>query len=247
MKKLVLFLTMCCMLTACGKKEEPVVVPEQPEVTIEETAEEVTEEVAEEVAEEVTEEVTEEVAETNIISPLPSTVDITALDNCTLAVSFEEGDAYVDDEGAMQLKVSVYDYELFDMVDIANLKEGDKIMIQGTEVTVETLETLESGLIFINGGMDNGGYDLWHDESGVYFEHWYNDAKAYYLVGEATIKVSDEFEFTDSSDLEKGEVVLYAGDFLTEDNGIAYGFNPNNTAIVVENGVVTHMTRIYTP
>ena len=170
-----------------------------------------------------------------------------ALDNCTLAVSFEEGDAYVDDTGAMQLDVTVYTYDLYDMVDIANLKEGDTIVIQGNEVAVETVETLESGLVFINGGMENGGYDLWHNDSGVYFEHGYNDAKSYYALGEATIRVSTEFEFVDSSDLDKGEVTYYPGDFLTDNAGILYHFVPNNTSIVVEGGQIIQMTRIYTP
>ena len=242
MKKLLVLLMICCMCTACGTKEEAAEVPEQIVETVEEEKEEVTEDVVEEVVDEVTEE-----AAGATISPLPTTIDMNALDNCTLAVSFEEGDAYVDDTGAMQLDVTVYTYDLYDMVDIANLKAGDIIVIQGNGVTVETVETLESGLVFINGGMENGGYDLWHNDSGVYFEHGYNDAKSYYALGEATIRVSTEFEFVDSSDLDKGEVTYYPGDFLTDNAGILYHFVPNNTSIVVEGGQIIQMTRIYTP
>ena len=240
MKKLLVLLMICCMCTACGTKEEAAEVPEQVVDAVEDE-----EEVTEEVVEEVTEEA--EVSEGAKISPLPTTIDMNALDNCTLAVSFEEGDAYVDDTGAMQLDVTVYTYDLYDMVDIANLKEGDTIVIQGNEVAVETVETLESGLVFINGGMENGGYDLWHNDSGVYFEHGYNDAKSYYPLGEATFKVSADFEFVDSSDLDKGEVTYYPGDFLTDNAGILYHFVPNNTSIVVEGGQIIQMTRIYTP
>ena len=242
MKKLLVLLMICCMCTACGAKEEaaevPAEVPEQVVESVEDEKEEVTEDAAEEVT---------EAAEGVKISPLPTTIDMNALDSCTLAVSFEEGDAYVDDEGAMQLDVTVYTYDLYDMVDIANLKEGDIIVIQGNEVAVETVETLESGLLFINGGMENGGYDLWHNDSGVYFEHGYNDAKSYYPLGEASIRVSTEFEFVDSSDLDKGEVTYYPGDFLTDNAGILYHFVPNNTSIVVEGGQIIQMTRIYTP
>ena len=237
MRKLLVLLMICCMCTACGLKEEAAEVPEQAV------------EVAEE-KEEVTEAAVVEEAETTAstkIMPLPTTIDMNALDNCTLAVSFEEGDAYVDDTGAMQLDVTVYTYDLYDMVDIANLKEGDIIVVQGNEVVVESLETLESGLVFINGGMENGGYDLWHNDSGVYFEHGYNDVKSYYALGEATIRVSADFEFVDSSDLDKGEVTYYPGDFLTSDAGIVYFFTPNNTSIVVEDGQIIQMTRIYTP
>ncbi|MBR5230201.1 MAG: hypothetical protein IKW01_05015 [Firmicutes bacterium] len=178
------------------------------------------------------------------IAPLPASIDMNALDNCTLAVSFEEGDAYVDDNGAMQLDVTVYTYDLYDMVDIAALKEGDTIVIRDEEVAVESLETLESGLIFINGGMENGGYDLYTDESGVYFEHGFDDAKSYYPVGEATIRVSADFQFADSYDQEKGEVTYYPGDFLT-DAGIVYDFTPYNTSIVVEGGQIIQMIRTY--
>ena len=237
MKKLLVLLMICCMCTACGTKEDAAEVPEQVVEAVEDEKEEVTEEVIEET----------ETAEAAKISPLPTTIDMNTLDNCTLAVSFEEGDAYVDDTGAMQLDVTVYTYDLYDMVDIANLKAGDIIVIQGNEVAVETVETLESGLVFINGGMENGGYDLWHNDSGVYFEHGYNDAKSYYPLGEATIRVSTEFEFVDSSDLDKGEVTYYPGDFLTDNAGILYHFVPNNTSIVVEGGQIIQMTRIYTP
>ena len=242
MKKLLVLLMICCMCTACGAKEEAAEVPEQAVEVVEEK-EEVTEEAVVEEAEVEEAEATEG---TKIV-PLPTTIDMNALDNCTLAVSFEEGDAYVDDTGAMQLDVTVYTYDLYDMVDISNLKEGDIIVVQGNEVVVETLETLQSGLVFINGGMENGGYDLWHGDSGVYFEHGYNDVKSYYSLGEATIRVSADFKFVDSSDLDKGEVTYYPGDFLTSDAGIVYSFTPNNTSIVVEDGQIIQMTRIFTP
>ena len=60
----------------------------------------------------------------NIISPLPETLDINALDNCTVAISLENGGAYVNDGGKMVMDVTVYSYELYDMVDIAALKES---------------------------------------------------------------------------------------------------------------------------
>ena len=240
MKKLVLLLMLCCICTGCTIKEDKEVVYDKKEEAVEETVitqENMTEESWEE----------ENEAEGTKISPLPVTIDMNDLNNCTLAVSFEKGDAYVDDTGAMQLDVTVYTYDLYDMVDIANIKEGDVIVIGGNEVLVDTMETLESGLLFINGGVENGGYDLWHNDSGVYFEHGYNDAKSYYPIGKATIRVSADFEFSDSSDLDKGEVIYYPGDFLTDNTEILYDFTPNNTSIVVEDGQIVRMIRIYIP
>ena len=181
-----------------------------------------------------------------IISPLPNDIDINHLENGTVAVSLEQGDAYVDDTGAMQMDVTVYTYDLYDMIDIANLKEGDTIIIRGQEVKVTSLERTDMGLL-INGGLDENGYELRTDESTVWYEIGYSDVKSYYEVGKATIRVSADMNFYDSSDLDKGEVIYYPGDFLTDKAGIIYYFVPNNTSIVIEDGMIIEMYRRYTP
>ena len=189
----------------------------------------------------------EDVTETNtIISPLPVTIDINNLDNCTVAVSLEQGDAYVDDTGAMQMDVTVYTYDLYDMVDIASLKEGDVIVIREQEVKITSLERNEKGLL-INGGLDNGGYEFGTDDTTVWYECGYSDAKSYYELGKATIRVSADMNFYDSSDLDKGEVMYYPGDFLTDKAGIVYHFVPGNTSIVIEDGKIIEMYRSYMP
>lgn len=190
---------------------------------------------------------TEITEDTKTIVPLPSDVDVNKLENCTIAVSLEEGDVYVDDTGALQMHVKVYSYDKYDMVDISLLEEGDKIMMNQEEVQIESLERTESGLVLINGGLDENGHELMTRDDGVYFESGYSDKKSYYEVGEATIRVSADFEFIDSSDLEKGEVTYYPGDFLTLDAGILYYFTPDNTSILIEDGIVTAMYRVYTP
>lgn len=183
----------------------------------------------------------------NVISPLPATLDINALDNCTVAVSLEKGDAYVNDDGKMVMDVTVYAYDLYDMVDIASLKETDVIVRKNEEVKVTELERLKSGLVRINGGEENGGFDLFSNDSTVYYEIGMNDIKAYYELGSATLPVSDEFEYVDKSDLDKEAKTYFPGDFLTDDAGIEYNFTPNNTSIVIENGTIIKMNKTYMP
>ena len=74
-----------------------------------------------------------------------------------------------------------------------------------------------------------------------------SDVKNYYELGESTLPVSDEFEYVDESDLDSEAEIYYPGDFLTDDTGILYNFTPNNTKIVIENGVITKMVKVYTP
>ena len=183
----------------------------------------------------------------NIISPLPETLNINALDNCTVAISLENGGAYVNNDGKMVMKVTVYSYELYDMVDIATLKENDVILRKNEEVKVTELERLESGLVRINGGEENGGFDLASNDSTVYYESGMNDIKAYYELGNVTLPVSDEFEYVDESDLDVDAKKYFAEDFLKDDSGIEYNFSPNNTSIVIENGTIIKMNKTYMP
>ena len=182
-----------------------------------------------------------------VITPLPETLDVSALDNCTAAVSLEKGDAKVSDSGKMVMDVTVYSYELYDMVDIASLKENDVILRKKEEVKVTEIERLETGLVRINGGEENGGFDLVSNDSTVYYESGMNDIKAYYELGNVTLPVSDEFEYVDESDLDVDAKKYFAEDFLKDDSGIEYNFSPNNTSIVIENGTIIKMNKTYMP
>ena len=219
MKKIIISLLVLCMiLSGCGNSQEThtEIVVTQPE--------------AEPVA---------------TIHPLPdSTMD--AIENATFAISLEEGDAYVDDTGIMQMDVTIYSYDLFDMVDIAGLMPGDIIVTHSGEVEVSSVERNDYGTILINGGMEEGGIDLFSDDGGVYYETGFNDAKNWYEVGEVTLRVSTDLEFRDSMDLEKGEQIYYAGSFLVGEV-TDYHFEPHNTTVRTENGQIVFMERIYTP
>lgn len=181
------------------------------------------------------------------IAPLPVTLDLSHLDDCTVAVSLNKGDAYVDDTGVMQMKLTIYTYDLYDMVDIAGLEVGDSILIRQEAVVITELVRDDNGAVRINGGLDNGGYELRTDEDGVFYEIGYSDLKSYFAIGEATIPVSADFTYTDSSNPDQEPAVYPPGDFLTDGTAIDYHFVPDNTTVVIEGGKIIAMTRIYTP
>ena len=188
------------------------------------------------------------VAEGKTLSPLPTGIDPAHLEDCTAAVSFEQGDAYVDDTGAMQLKVKVYDYDLYDMADVSALQVGDKITFCQEDVEVTSLEREDDGTVVINGGLDNGGIELVSNDSTAFYASGFDDLKQYYELGEATVPVSaDEFTFEDASDLDSDPVTYYPGDLLTEDSEFEYNFTPNNTTLTVQGGYAVHLERVYNP
>ena len=168
------------------------------------------------------------------------------LTDTILYVSLEEGDAYVDDSGIMQMDLEIYSYDKYDMVDIANLKVGDIFVSHYGEIEITSVETSESGIVYINGGLENGGFDLVTDESGIYFETGFDDAKNWYEVGEATIRVSTDFIGTDNIDPDAGEVILYPGSFLVGEV-TNYDFTPFNTTVRVEEGQIVELVRIANP
>lgn len=231
-KRLLPIIVCCCLLTACAPSHtaEPTTQP-APETT----QAPVTETTA----------ATEPTAAPVQVSPLPAGIDLNSLDNCTLAVSLKEGDAYVDDEGAMQMKLTVYTYDRYDMVDIAQLKDGDVLTIDGQEVAVASVERSEQSGVLVNGGLENGGYTLRTEEDGTFFVSLENDAKSWHALGEATIRVSQDFLFTDNA--QQPPVTYYPGDFLVEGTGIDYDFTPYNTTVTIENGRIIAMNRVFVP
>ena len=179
------------------------------------------------------------------ISPLPDTT-MENLSDAILSISLDEGDAYVDDSGRMQMDLKIYTYDKYDMVDIANLKVGDTVVRHFGEVKVVSKEQNEAGTIFINGGLENGGLDLVTDDCGIFYETGFNDVKNWHEIGKATIRVSVDFKGIDNADLEQGEVIIYPGDFLI--GAVTnYDFTPYNTTIRVEDGQIVEMNRVFTP
>lgn len=232
MKKFMLLMIAVCFLFAGCKNAEG--LPES----------EAVQDTAETVSETLSATTVAEQADSRIY-PLPDTT-MDNLADAILSISLEKGDAYVDNTGKMQMDLKIYSYDKYDMVDISMLKVGDILVTHDGEIEITTLSHLENGTILINGGLDEDGIDLITDETGIYYEIGYSAAKNWYQIGEATIAVSADFIYYDTSDLDKGEILYYPGSFL---NGEVtdYYFTPYNTTIRVENGLIMEMYRAYTP
>lgn len=188
--------------------------------------------------------------EVHLVCPLPTTIDLDNITECTLAISLENGDIYEEKSGdhkEVKMKVKVYDYELFDMVDVAMLEVGSILEINKEQIEVTSIERNDLGNISINGGLDVGGYELHTDENGVYYSIGYSDIKTHYEIGEIVLMVSQEFVYTDASDLDNGEKMYTVEELIASDNSLDYSGTPHNTSIVVEEGMVISMKRVYMP
>ena len=178
------------------------------------------------------------------IEPLPESLDLNALTDATVAASFGAEDISEKD-GKTEITLTVYDYDVYDMVDIAQLAVGDTIVVDGKDMVVASRED-KDGFVTINGGLEQGGVDLTSDDSGVYYAVGMDDAKSYHELGRITVPVAEGFVLTDNSDPEHPDETYTASD-LAKLAGEGVGFTAGNTQATIEHGELTVLARSYTP
>ena len=214
-KTIMMAMALCLLLGGCGADTDTGVTPSATPTA------ESTVSVPEET---VTDSETASGEEALKVEPLPSSLDVSNLQDATVSVSFDASGIHKDADGTT-LELTVYDYETFDMVDMSQLKSGDTIVIDGKDVVVDSLERSDTGMISINGGLEEGGYDFWTDEDGVYYVTGLDDTKDFKSLGTVTLPVSESCVCTDDSDLDNAgrQFALDDVESLTESG---YGFMP---------------------
>ena len=145
----------------------------------------------------------------------------------------------------MEISLTVYDYDVYDMVDISQLAVGDTIVVDGKDMVVTSRED-KDGFVTINGGLEQGGVDLTSDDSGVYYAVGLDDAKSYHELGKITVPVAEGFVLTDNSDPDHPDETYAASD-LAKLAASEPGFTANNTLATIEHGELTVLARSYTP
>ena len=178
------------------------------------------------------------------VEPLPETLDVNALTDATVAASFSAEDISEKD-GKTQITLTVYDYDVYDMVDVAQLAVGDTIVVDGKDMVVTSRED-KDGFVTINGGLEQGGVDLTSDDSGVYYAVGMDDVKSYHELGRITVPVAEGFVLTDNADPEHPDETYAASD-LAKLAASEPGFTANNTLATIEHGELTVLARSYTP
>ena len=161
----------------------------------------------------------------------------------TAPVSFAAAEVKKDGD-KITLTMKVYEQELFDAVEVSQLKVGDTLTAGGQTVKVTEVKERKAGGVTINGGYEKGGITLFPGDGGTYYQVKENDAKTYQEVGTATLPLSDKFELVDNAENANKKLTAQDMTTLKEDS---IGFNENNTTVTVENGVITNITRAYMP
>lgn len=253
MKKLLAILLALSLLALCACAAKPAQTTEtKPETEPAQTADtqtpaEETEAGAETGSEETSsQEPSDETPEDGAkrVEPMPEAIDVNTLTDAMVAASFDES-AIEEKDGKTWLNLEVYDYDLYDMVDIAQLAVGDTFVAGGKDLRVESVED-DGGFKLINGGLESGGVTLATNENGVYYEVGMDDAKCYRELGSVTLELADDCTVTDASDPaqpEKSFSVSELAQLCTD----AVGISAANTVVTVSGGKIVAIARTYTP
>ena len=179
------------------------------------------------------------------VAPLPVTLKLDELEDCTFAAAFEPSDVHISD-GNLVITLAPHYAPQYDLVDISHLAVGDTLLVRGNPVKVETLKR-EKNHVAINGGYEAEGLDLYTQEDGVFVESIPDVGPVYVPLGDVTLVVAQDFVFTDNSDPANPGWQISAGDFLMAMQSRADSFTPASTTVRVEKGQIVELVKNYMP
>ena len=154
-----------------------------------------------------------------------------------------------------QVSMDVYSYDAYEKEAIDKLQVGDTISThldgadEAQDVTIESIEKDdEHGAVTINGGIEEGGVELWLDH-GVYRTVTMDDYPVYYKVGELNLPLADDATMEDSSADPQASAVESDGAAAVEE---AFNADPdywicNNTTVFTDGGKVSNIVRVWVP
>ena len=186
----------------------------------------------------------EELTSSNIGVPLKP------LDTITSAAEVKKGGTY----SATFLEIhpgkvtaDILTYDRYSMEDIKALQPGDEILHCNEIISIESVEEQPNQIIYINGGIETGGFEL-REEEGAYRTVSLDDYPDYYSVGTIELPISEDIVFEDSSAEPGADVFVLSGpdvaDAITDSD---LPFTVYNTKITVSNGEISKISRIWVP
>lgn len=185
-------------------------------------------------------------SEHKLIAPLPAGISVDNLQDCTVPAAFTS-----DDFRWMggNLTMTIYNQDLYDAVEIAQMQVGDTILYNGEKVVVNSYVEANGG-IDINGGLDEGGCCLAGNEGGTYVARNWDDHATYTELGKAEVALAEDFIIVDCgmNPEDPSDTIRAAQKLYLENLGEGRkDFFQLNTRVTIENGMITEINRHWIP
>lgn len=184
--------------------------------------------------------------EHKFISTLPAGVAVDNLKDCTVPVAFTPEDF---NWMGGNLKMTVYNQDLYDAVAISQMKVGDTIMYSGEPMVVSSVKESNGGLD-INGGLDEGGCCLAGYEGGTYVARNWDDHATYTKLGTAEIPLAEDFviiDCGDNPDDPSDTIRTNQKQYIENLKDYKKDFFQLNTRVTIVNGMVKEINRRWIP
>ena len=181
------------------------------------------------------------------VAPMPAAISVDNLRDCMVPAAFNpENFNWMGGN----LHMTVYNQDLYDAVEIAQLQAGDTLIYNAYPIVIEKIEETGNGIEINGGAIDEGGCCLAANDGGTYVAlHWDTHA-TYTQLGEAEVPLAEDFVIidcgenpTDPSDTIRTDQKLY----LENLTGGGKDFNTLNTLVTIEQGQITAITRRWIP
>lgn len=181
-----------------------------------------------------------------MIAPLPAGIDLDNMQDCTVPAMFTSDDfRWMGDN----LTMTVYSQDLYDAVDISQMKVGDTLLYASSPMVVEKMEEVR-GALDINGGLDLGGCCIAGHEGGTYIAHDWDDHATYTKLGVVELPLAQDFVIIDCGEFPTDPLDTIRTDqklYLESLEGSRREFFALNTRVTVENGQITEINRKWIP
>ena len=178
-------------------------------------------------------------AASGMAGSMPAASEVEEVSSEVRVLPGEEGVIMPIDQGSLEeMKTGSYKFA-------ANMDGA----VEAQNVTVEKIEkNEENGAVSINGGIEEGGVDLWRS-GDIYRTVTYDDYPVYYMMGELVLPVDDSVTLSDSSASVDAVPVetsgtIEVGKAVSEDKD---NWTPYNTTVFTKDGVVSNILRIWVP
>lgn len=181
------------------------------------------------------------------IAPLPSGIDVDNLQDCTVPAAFSPDDF---NWTGKSLKMTVYNEDLYDVVDISQMRTGDTLIYRQKPIVIATLTQSTHGMLEVNGGLEEGGCWLVGNEGGTYRGTEWDDHSSYSKLGKAEVKFADSFLIIDCGEFPKDPSDTIRTDqklYIEKMKKNRPDFFQLNTRVTIENGMITEIRRIWIP
>ena len=182
-----------------------------------------------------------------IVTPYPAGVDIEALEDCIVPAKFS-----CDDFNWMggNLIMTVMSEDIYDAVEVTQMECGDTLLYNGETIVVEAIGEEAQGILAINGGLEQGGAWLQPYEGGTYRAIQFDDHSMYTELGTAQVALAEDFIIIDCGDMYEDPsdtITTSQKTYLEGLKGYKRDFNPLNTRVVIEEGMITKIHRKWIP